>query len=412
LITRPFLAVTAATFAFFMYVGVLVPLVPKYIEDELRGGELGIGLAIAVFAGVAIAVRPLIGYLVMRFGRRAVMIGGAAVAAGAGSAYGFVDSLPALLALRGLTGAGEAALFVAAMTLIADLSPADRRAEAASYFSVAVYAGIGIGPVVGEVILDGSGFRTAFGVAGVFAAASALVAFAVPVRLAFPPADTDLDAGTAAADGQPRAGGRRWLHPAAVGPGIVLAIGMAAYAAFTGFLPDYSRSLGMSGSGALFAVYSAVCLVLRVAGARLPERLGPRVAVTTAFTMLGIGMALLAAVPETWALWVAAVCIGFGTAFMYPSLVAFAINRTSERERPRAISSFTMFFEAGTAAGGLALGALAESFGKRSAFAAAVGLCAIGAWLLRNVVIPAWPRARSEPLPAIAPLAAASSDLH
>ena len=72
---------TAATFAFFMYVGVLVPLVPRYIEDELRGGELGVGLAIAAFAGVAIAVRPLIGRLVVRYGRRAVMIGGAALAA-------------------------------------------------------------------------------------------------------------------------------------------------------------------------------------------------------------------------------------------------------------------------------------------------------------------------------------------
>ena len=76
-----------------MYVGVLVPLVPRYIEDELRGGELGIGLAIAAFAGVAIAVRPLIGHLVVTLGRRAVMIGGAALAAAAGSLYGFVDSL-------------------------------------------------------------------------------------------------------------------------------------------------------------------------------------------------------------------------------------------------------------------------------------------------------------------------------
>jgi MFS family permease len=413
LVSRPFLAVTAATFAFFMYVGVLVPLVPKYIEDELRSGELGIGLAIAAFAGVAIAVRPLIGYLVIRFGRRAVMIGGAALAAVAGSAYGFVDSLPALLALRGLTGAGEAALFVAAMTLIADLSPADRRAEAASYFSVAVWAGIGIGPVVGELILHGSGYRTAFGVAGLFAAASALVAFAVPRRIAFPSAGAavgDVESG-AGGEGH-RAGSGRWLHPAAIGPGIVLAIGMAAYAAFTGFLPEYSRSLGMSGSGALFAVYSAVCLVLRIAGARLPERLGARVAVTTAFAMLGIGMALLAAIPEIWALWIAAVCIGFGAAFMYPSLVAFTINRSQERDRPRAISSFTMFFEAGTAAGGLALGGLAESFGKRSAFAAAVGLCVIGAWLLRTVVIPAAsPRARDEPVASIAPLAAVSTDL-
>jgi hypothetical protein len=71
-----------------------------------------------------------------------------------------------------------------------------------------------------------------------------------------------------------------------------------------------------------------------------------------------------------------------------------------------------MFFELGTAAGGLALGALAEWYGKRAAFAITVGLCAVGAWLLRTVVVPASSPARGEPVPAIAPLAAAGSDLH
>jgi MFS family permease len=397
--------VTAATFAFFMYVGVLVPLVPKYIEDELGSGELGVGLAITAFAGVAIAVRPLIGLLIVRFGRRTVMIGGASLAAAAGALYGFVDSLPLLLVLRGLTGAGEAALFVAAMTLIADLSPSDRRAEAASYFSVAVYGGIGIGPIVGEMMLSNSGFRSAFALAGVFAIAAALVSTSVPRRVANAFVSPESPAAA------PRRGRDRWLHPDAVGPGIVLAAGMAAFAVFSAFIPDYSRSLGLSGSGGLFAVYSAVCLLLRLGGARLPERLGPRLSVTTAFTMLGLGLALLAAVTEPWALWIAAACVGVGMAFMYPSLMAFTVNHTPEAERPQAIASFTMFFEAGTAVGGLALGALANVFGKRASFAAAVGLCVVGVWVLRTIVIPA-PTEHDEPMPAVAPLAAAGTDLH
>jgi MFS family permease len=372
-----------------MYVGVLVPLVPRYIEDELGAGELGLGLAIAAFAGVAIAVRPLIGLLVVRYGRRAVMVGGATLAAAAGSAYGFVDSLPALLVLRGLTGAGEAALFVAAMTLVADLSPPDRRAEAASYFSVAVYAGMGIGPIVGEAVLDGSGFRTAFALGGLLAAVAALVSVTVPKQVAM------------SRSGEVRMKGV-WLYPTAVGPGLVLAIGMASFAVFTAFLPDYARTLGLSGSGALFAVYSAVCLVLRVAGARLPERLGPRLAVTTAFTMLGTGLLLLAAIAQPWALWVAVACVGIGMAFMYPSLVAFTINRTRETERSQAIASFTMFFEAGTAVGGLTLGALADSLGKRAGFAAAAALCLVGLWVLRTIVIPVASRGEREPVPAIA----------
>ncbi|MDQ3469743.1 MAG: hypothetical protein M3487_08265, partial [Actinomycetota bacterium] len=47
LVTKPFIAVTAATAAFFVYVGMLVPLLPTFIEDELGAGELGVGLSIA-----------------------------------------------------------------------------------------------------------------------------------------------------------------------------------------------------------------------------------------------------------------------------------------------------------------------------------------------------------------------------
>ena len=44
-------------------------------------------------------------------------------------------------------------LFVGAATLVADLAPPERRAEAASYFSVAVFGGLGIGPIIGEAVL-------------------------------------------------------------------------------------------------------------------------------------------------------------------------------------------------------------------------------------------------------------------
>ena len=146
LISKPFVAVTAATGAFFIYVGMLVPLLPTFIEDELGAGELGVGLSISAFAFAAIFARPLIGRLVERFGRRRVMIAGSLLAGVAGFLCATVNSLPPLLALRGIAGIGEAAVFVAAATLVADLAPPERRAEAASYFSVAVFGGIGIGP--------------------------------------------------------------------------------------------------------------------------------------------------------------------------------------------------------------------------------------------------------------------------
>ena len=52
------------------------------------------------------------------------------------------------------------------------------------------------------------------------------------------------------------------------------------------------------------------------------------------------------------------------------------------------------------------------SFGKRAGFAVAVGLCVVGVWVLRTIVIPASTGDRRQPMPAVAPLAAAGTDLH
>ena len=76
---------------------------------------------------------------------------------------------------------------------------------------------------------------------------------------------------------------------------------------FTAFLPDHARDLGLGGSGALFAAYSGVCLLLRFAGARSLERLGAHRAVPIAFVALAAALTSLALFPAVWALWVAAI---------------------------------------------------------------------------------------------------------
>jgi MFS family permease len=378
LVTKPFLAVTAATGAFFVYVGMLVPILPRFIEDELGAGELGVGLSIAAFAAAAIAMRPIIARLIDARGRRQVMTAGALLAGAAGAASGLVDALVPLLVLRAVAGIGEASLFVAAATLISDLAPPARRAEAASYFSVAVFGGLGVGPIIGEAVLGDDRYPQAFIVAAGFTVLAAAMSFAAPNRVT--------DQHDRAARPPARV---RFLHPAAVGPGLVLAAGIAAFTSFAAFLPEHARSVGMGGSAGLFAAYSIVCLVLRIAGARLPERLGPRRSVTIAFTTMAVALAGLAAFAQPWALWLAAVVIGVGMAFQYPSLMALTVNRSPDHERAAALSSFTMFFEIGTVSGGLLLGLVAESLSKRAAFAASVGVLVLGLWLLRTRVVPA-----------------------
>jgi MFS family permease len=399
LLTRPFLVVTATALVFFVYIGMLIPIVPLYIEGPLDRGEFGIGLTIAVFASAAIVARPFLGRIADRYGRRVLLVGGASFAGLAGLAASQVTEFWQLLALRGVMGIGEAAVFVGAATLIADLSPRDRRAEGASYFSVAVFGGIGVGPIIGELVLDDTQFERAFLLAGTFALLSAAVAMFAPARVASPDPVDEAIASAASPTGR-----RRIMHPAAIMPGVVLASGVAAFSTFGAFIPEYSREVGLATSGGLFAAYSLTSVLVRIFGATLPERLGPRRAVTIALGTLGIGLTILAAVPTVPALWVASVFVGIGMAFNYPSLLALTVNRASDSDRAWAISSFTMFFEVGSVFGGLFIGGFAQAVGKQTGFLGGVVCCLLGLYLLRFRLVPAGSPDAGPEFPMVSPV--------
>ena len=383
MITRPFLVVAFTAFAFFIYIGMLVPIIPLFIEGPIDAGELGIGLNVAAFAVAAILARPTIGRLADRYGRRLIIVVGATIAGISGALLGQVNDLWLMLLLRMVTGVGEAAVFVGAATLITDLSPRHRRAEGASHFSVAVFSGLGLGPSLGEFVLDDTRFELAFLTAGAFSLLAAAIGLLAPNRVE----RTEVSAEENIEDVE-RTGWQRFVHPAAVLPGVVLAAGVGGLTTFFSFVPEYSRTVGLANSGGLFLAYSLVSLIIRIFGARLPERLGARRSVTMALLSMAAGLAVLGLVRSVASLWVGAALIGLGAAFNYPSLLALTVNRVSDNDRASAVSSFTMFFEIGSAVGGLTIGAFAQVVGKQIGFFGGMVSCLIGVWLLRTKVVP------------------------
>lgn len=370
------MVVTLSTFAFFLFVGMLNPVLPVFIERGLGGGGVAIGAQVAAFSLAAIAIRPVIGPVGDRAGRRVLMLSGAALSAASSLALVAVDSIAALLVLRAFTGMGEAALFVGAATLIADLSPPHRRAESASYFSVALFAGLGLGPLVGEGVLGDDLFDRTFTVAAAFAVLSGVIALAAPAGRPLRQAPTPQT---------PRP--RRWMHPGAVGPGLVLACGIAALTAFFVFVPTYVDDVGLSGASGVFMVYSAVSLVMRAGFATVPERLGLARSATVALTLQGVAGVVTALWTSGTGLYTGTVLMAVGGAFLYPSLMAAATAHVADDERSQVVSSFTMFFEVGAVVGGLVLGPMVALHDERSAFMGGAVFAALGLVMLRRLVI-------------------------
>jgi MFS family permease len=351
----------------------MVPLLPRLIEEELGGNEIDIGLNLAIFSIAAVLIRPRLGPFAERHGLRLTMIMGALLAALGTAACTVIDSRWGLLPLRAFQGIGEAALFVGAATFISDLAPPGRGAEAASYFSVAVFGGLGIGPVISESVIGDDRFDAGLWVAAGFALLAAALAMLTP-------------GGIRHHEGAGERGPR--FHRAAIPTGLVLALGVGGFVTFSAFMPDYSVTVGLDGSKWVFATYAGVCLIIRIVAAKVPDRIGHARAVSIAMTFSAIGLAMLFVWPKPIGVFVSAVVVGIGISFNYPSLMAMTVNAVPERERVRAISTFTMFFEIGTATGALLFGTLADFTTKRTAFLGGACFCALGLVVLWKVAVP------------------------
>ncbi len=358
-----------ANFAYFLAVGATLPVLPRFVEGPLGGSSFAVGLAIGSFSLSAVLLRPLSGRLGDSRGRRLLIIGGGGIVALSLLAYVPTDSLWVLVLWRLVSGVGEAFFYVGAASAINDLAPDERRGEALSYFSLSLFAGIGLGPVLGETVLNVSGYDAAWLTAALFAAGAGLVGLAIPETRP-----------------QDERGGEfaRLVHPAALIPGTVLAASIWGLAAFTAFVPLYALIVGLDGSRFLFAGHSAIVFAIRLFGARLPDRLGAQVSATGALACSATGFAIIALWRDPAGLILGMVVWSVGHSLAFPALMTLAVRSAPARERGAVVGTFTAFFDASFGLGAVSAGTIVEVLGYRGGFLSA-SVAAIGGLTLLQV---------------------------
>jgi MFS family permease len=383
LVTRPFLLACLSTFACFAAIGVQLPTLPRYVERSLGAGDTAIGALVAVFGLAGIASRPLLPRLERRGGISLLMIGGAAIQAVAIAVTGWLSLLP-LFALRAASGVGEAMQFVGVASYVNGSAPAERRAEANSYLSVALFAGLGIGPVIGEPLADAGRFNAAFVLAGGLAVVGALLAVAIPrpPRTAAPTVD--------AATKRTATSRWAWLHPLGFRVGLVLGFGLFGWVGWSTFLALRADEVDVP-AGVLYGGYSAIVLVLRLAGAKIPDRVGHRRCVRAALVLMATGLTVAGVVDGATGLIAGSVVLAIGISLIYPSLAAIVSNSVADDERTAALSTFTMFFEVANVVGGLSLGLVAEIGTYQSAFVAGAAVTAVGLLVAARALVATGP---------------------
>lgn len=372
LLTTPMLLLIGAGMAYFTVGGMLFPVLPRFVENELGGGKLQVGIVFGAYSLGAIVIRPVAGRLGDRFGRRTIMVGGALVFGLTYLLYepaGAVGGWWLVAVIRWVSGLASAFVYVGQATAATELAPPERQGQALGTYSVAVFAGTTIGPPIGELVLKGAGFSATFLVATAIGVISGLLPLGVPETR--PP-------------GEPDRSRVPLIHPAARRIGAVNLLAMLAMPAFYAFMTPHAESLGVENVFPIFVVTSGAVFLARAVGTRLLDAVAPRRIGSISITGFAVACAIVAAVPAVPALYVAALAFSVGFAFYVPATMLVAVERAPATQRAAVVSSLTAFGDLANGAGAFVLGAVVELVGMRGMYGTVSAACVVAFVLFRS----------------------------
>ena len=301
------------------------PLLPIFAVT-LGASDAFLGIIVSVSTMTGLVLKPFVGILSDRWGRRGLLLFGTAFFAGMPFVYRFVDTPEQLLAVRVVHGLATAVYGPVTLAYVAELSK-ERIAERLGWFSLARNAGYVVGPLVAGWMLLTMSPVTVFTVIGLLSTAAFLPVLLLPetrqtTAQTRPPLMVQAMAALKSGARTPAV----WLSG-----GLDASMYVALYAV-KAFLPLYTLASGGSVviAGAFFAVQEAVHMALNPVGGRIGDAFGYRTTVSFGMVTLAGALSLLSVTSGDLALLAPAALMGVAQALAFPSTVALVSTRIPE----------------------------------------------------------------------------------
>jgi MFS family permease len=357
------LVVTGAL-AYTSYAMCRSPLLPLFARHLGASPEI-VGLVVAASTITGIAVKMPAGALSDVFGRRALLVSGAAVFAFVPFGYLAVGSLGWLAALRFVHGNATAIFGPVASATVSDLAPNDRRGRWLGVYSAAQGAAQAAGALVAGSLMANGDFNRAFIVSGVIGAGALALAWRQPPRV-------DLVVV-----------GESWWRRTHTGLSeilrdrrIVMISGMHAALLLTSgslaaFLPLFAaETLGLSTIeiGWIFAGQTASTLVARPVCGAASDRWGRRVAIIWGLAACSVAFALVAIASDFTTLALSVVFYGAALAVATSATGALVTDLSRQARYGAAHGVFGTIYDIGDAAGPIVAGLLVAAIGYQDMF--------------------------------------------
>lgn len=362
---RSFAGIFFVTFCGLIAVGSVLPVLPRYIRGPLGENDLAVGVVIGAYAITGLLLRPVAGRIADRRGRKPTVLLGATLLAGSGLLYLPSLGLAGLIAARLVLGVGEGSVYTAGSAWIVDLAPPERRGRVLGLYGLAVWGGLSVGPLAGELLLEASGYRAVWLFAAAMPLLGALVASRVPDR--FQPLTH--------AEPHPL------IAPEAVRPGMAVALASIGYAAVATFIVLHLEARGVGHGATVFAAFAAMIVLTRLAIGDLPDRVGAAPVAIGATLGEAVGLLTIAVAHSLPVALAGGMAMGAAFSLLNPALMLIAVDRVSAAARGAAMGTFTAFFDAGVGLGAPLAGLVAALSDYEGAFLVSAAI-AVGSALL------------------------------
>ncbi len=223
-------------------------------------------------------------------------------------------------------------------------------------FGVTALIGMGAGPVIGEMVIEGFGSRWFFLTAAVLAAVGFFLHLFLKESYIGPPRGSTETFFSVL--------GRRKMVVVAV-LAVVFGFGLAASGSF---VSPFAKEKHLAFISLYYISYSVAAVITRFFGGRLADRVGEQRIIPYALIITGAGFMLLMFLEGTIMLFISGLMSGCGHGLLFPSLNALALRKEPIGIRGKINGVFTGGIDAGAFVGSVLLGYIGEWAGFQTLF--------------------------------------------
>jgi MFS family permease len=348
-LTRDFVLCFFAQFAFSSTFFILIPTLPIYLSN-MGAKEAEIGILIGALSVSSLVLRPIVGKALLKIPERSFMIAGALFLTSSSIAYLFAPPFWPLLALRIFHGIGFAFFSTASFTLVANIIPETNRGQIISYFYLSINFAFALAPYFGVLLINQFNFPFNFKVLFLVCTGLSLCCLFITLKLEKiqgPPI------ANLSSQKQP------FLSLEALPPAIIAFLITITWGAVTAFFPLYALRKGVENPGLFFAAFAITLILVRGLGGKILDVYPREKVILPCLFNLIISMPILAFSSTLPMFILVAIIWGIGSGFLYPSLVAYTIDRAGSSRGP-AMGTFTALTDLGAGMGAVIMGIILQ----------------------------------------------------